>query len=86
MSRYKRTLGDHLHARKLSGQQAEAAIGVAVLNRMMDAGCPDSIRIVCNPRGRMGPLRLVRSRCTNAPSRCSSLCLGLVCRRGQTRK
>jgi hypothetical protein len=29
MSRYKRILGDHLHARKLPGQQAEAAIGVA---------------------------------------------------------
>jgi hypothetical protein len=26
MSRYKRILGDHLHARKLIGQQAEAAI------------------------------------------------------------
>ena len=45
MSRYKRILGDHLHARKLPGQQAEAAIGVAVLNRMMDAGRPDSVRV-----------------------------------------
>jgi hypothetical protein len=45
MSRYKRILGDHLHARKLAGQQAEAAIGVAVLNRMIDAGRPDSVRI-----------------------------------------
>ena len=45
MSRYKRILGDHLHARKLSGQQAEAAIGVAVLNRMIDAGCPESVRL-----------------------------------------
>jgi transposase len=45
MARYKRILGDHLHARKLPGQQAEAAIGVAVLNRMIDAGCPDSVRI-----------------------------------------
>jgi hypothetical protein len=45
MSRYKRILGDHLHARKLSGQQAEAAIGVAVLNRMIDAGRPDSVRV-----------------------------------------
>ena len=44
MSRYKRILGDHLHARKLSGQQAEAAIGVAILNRMIDAGRPDSVR------------------------------------------
>jgi hypothetical protein len=45
MSRYKRILGNHLHARKLIGQQAEAAIGVAVLNRMIDAGRPDSVHI-----------------------------------------
>ena len=45
MARYKRILGDHLHARKLPGQQAEAAIGVAVLNRMIDAGRPDSVRV-----------------------------------------
>jgi IS5 family transposase len=45
MSRYKRILGDHLHARKLSNQQAEAAIGVAVLDRMIDARCPDSVPI-----------------------------------------
>src|SRR3954468_10572963 len=45
MSRYKRILGDHLHARKLSGQQAEAAIGVTVLNRMIDAGRPKSVRV-----------------------------------------
>ena len=45
MSRYKRILGDHFHARKLSGQQAEAAVGVAALNRMMDAGRPDSVRV-----------------------------------------
>jgi hypothetical protein len=45
MARYKRILGDRLHARKLPGQQVEAAIGVAVLNRMIDAGRPDSVRI-----------------------------------------
>jgi hypothetical protein len=45
MSRYKCILGDHLHARKLSGQQAEAAIGVAVLNRMIDVGRPESVRV-----------------------------------------
>jgi hypothetical protein len=44
MARYKQILGDHLHARKLPGQQAEATIGVAVLNRMSDAGRPDSVR------------------------------------------
>lgn len=37
MARYKRILGDHLHARKLPGQQAETALGVAILNRMIDA-------------------------------------------------
>jgi len=45
MSRYKRILGGYLHARKLPGQQAEAAIGVAVLNRMIGAGRPKSVRV-----------------------------------------
>jgi transposase len=45
MARYKRILGDHLHARELPGQQAEAAIGVAVLNRMIEAGRPNSVRV-----------------------------------------
>ena len=45
MARYKRILGDHLHARKLPAQRAEAAVGVAVLNRMIYAGRPDSVRI-----------------------------------------
>ena len=35
----------HLHSRRLSGQQAEASTGVAVLNRMIDVGRPDSVRI-----------------------------------------
>ena len=45
MARYKGILGDHLHARALPGQQAEAAIGVAVLNRMIEAGRRSSVRI-----------------------------------------
>lgn len=45
MARYKQILGGHLHARTLPGQQTEAAIGVAVLNRMIDGGRPNSIRI-----------------------------------------
>jgi transposase len=45
MARYKGILGDHLRARALPGQQAEAALGVAVLNRMIEAGRPNSVRI-----------------------------------------
>jgi len=33
-----------LRARSFSGQKAEAAVGLAVLNRMLDAGRPDSVR------------------------------------------
>jgi hypothetical protein len=44
MGRYKAIIGPCLRARSFSGQQAEAAIGVAVLNRMMNAGRPDSVR------------------------------------------
>ena len=44
MGRYKGIIGPCLRARSFAGQQAEAAIGVAVLNRMLGAGCPDSVR------------------------------------------
>ncbi len=44
MARYKGILGDRLHARSLSAQQAEAIIGVTALNRMLDAGRPISGR------------------------------------------
>ena len=44
MGRYKAIIGPCLRARSFSGQQAEAAVGVAVLNRMLDAGHPDSVR------------------------------------------
>ena len=44
MGRYKGILGPCLRARSFSGQQAEAAVGVAVLNRMLDAGRPDAVR------------------------------------------
>jgi hypothetical protein len=44
MAHYKRILGDQLRARTLPGQQTEAAIGVAVLNRMSDQARPNSVR------------------------------------------
>jgi len=44
MGRYKRIIGPTLRARSPSGQVTEVDIGVAVLNRMLHAGRPDSIR------------------------------------------
>ena len=44
MGRYKALIGPRLRARSLPAQQAEAAIGVAVLNRMLAAGRPNSVR------------------------------------------
>jgi hypothetical protein len=44
MGRYKAIIGPCLRAQSFSGQKAEAAVGVAVLNRMLDAGRPDSVR------------------------------------------
>jgi hypothetical protein len=44
MGRYKSLIGPRLRARGFAGQQIEAAIGVAVLNRMLAAGRPDSVR------------------------------------------
>jgi hypothetical protein len=42
--RYKALIGPRLRARGFNAQQTEAAIGVAVLNRMLAAGRPDSVR------------------------------------------
>jgi hypothetical protein len=44
MGRYRAIIGSCLRARSFSGQQAEAAVGVAVLNRMLDAGRPNPVR------------------------------------------
>jgi len=45
MGRYKALIGPRLRARGFAAQQTEATIGVAVLNRMLAAGCPNSIRV-----------------------------------------
>jgi hypothetical protein len=47
MGRYKALIGPRLRARGFAAQQTEAAIGVAVLNRMLAAGRPRSVR--CRP-------------------------------------
>ena len=44
MGRYKSIVGRKLRARDWRGQKTEAAIGVAVLNRMLAAGRPNSVR------------------------------------------
>jgi hypothetical protein len=44
MGRYKSLIGPRLRARGFAARQTEAAIGVAVLNRMLAAGRPDSVR------------------------------------------
>ena len=44
MGRYKALIGPRLRARGFTAQQTEAAIGVAVLNQMLAAGRPRSVR------------------------------------------
>jgi hypothetical protein len=44
MGRYKAIIGPCLRARSFSGQNVEVRVGVAVLNRMLHAGRPDSVR------------------------------------------
>ena len=44
MGRYKALIGSRLRAHGFAAQQTEAAIGTAVLNRMLTAGRPKSIR------------------------------------------
>ena len=46
MGRYKSLIGTRLRDWGFSAQQTEAAIGVVVLNRMLAAGRPHSVR--CN--------------------------------------
>jgi hypothetical protein len=54
MGRYKTLIGPRLRAHDLAAQQTEAAIGVAVPNRMLAAGRPDSVRrqqVIASPLG-----------------------------------
>jgi hypothetical protein len=44
MSRYKRIIGDTLRSHSRPAQEIETRIAVNVLNRMLDLGCPESVR------------------------------------------
>jgi hypothetical protein len=44
MGRYKALIGSRLRTRGFAVQQTEAAVGVAVLNKMLAAGRPRSVR------------------------------------------
>jgi hypothetical protein len=44
MGRYKALIGPRLRARGFAAQQTEAAIGITVLNQMLAAERPDSVR------------------------------------------
>jgi transposase len=44
MGRYKTLIGPRLRSRGFAAQQTEAAVGMAVLNRMLATGRPDSVR------------------------------------------
>jgi hypothetical protein len=46
MGRYKALIGTRLRARHDAGRHTEAAVGAVVLNRMLAAGRPNSVRIV----------------------------------------
>ena len=45
MSRYKRVIGDGLRSHTDQRRATEVAVAVHVLNRMLDLGCPTSVRI-----------------------------------------
>jgi hypothetical protein len=45
MSRYKRVIGDALRSRADRRRATEVAIGVHVLNRMLELGRPESVRV-----------------------------------------
>jgi len=50
MGRYKRIIGPQLRARSFAVQQTEAAIGVAVLNRMLEARQENRMIWLITPR------------------------------------
>jgi hypothetical protein len=68
MGRYKTLIGPRLRARDFAAQQTEAAIGVAVLNRMLVAGRPDSVRRqpVTAQQFEVGAISPSVWKCTNA--------------------
>src|SRR3954452_23391355 len=45
IGRFKRVIGDGLHSRTDQRQPTEMNVGVAVLNRMLELGLPESVRI-----------------------------------------
>jgi hypothetical protein len=45
VSRYKRVIGDALRSRTDPGRATEAAVGARVLNRMLELGRPESVRV-----------------------------------------
>ena len=45
VSRYKRVIGDALRSRTDPGRATEVAVGVHVLNRMLEFGRPESVRV-----------------------------------------
>lgn len=49
MGRYKALIGPRLRARNDAGRRTEAAVGAVVLNRMLAAGRPNSVRTVRQP-------------------------------------
>ena len=68
MGRYKSLIGPRLRARGFEAQQTEAAIGVTVLNRMLAAGRPNSVRCKCEAAYQIGVgvLSPLTFKCTNA--------------------
>ena len=53
ISRWKRVIGDGLRSRTDGRQATEVAIAANALNRMLDLGRPEYVRIAC-PRGGVG--------------------------------
>ena len=49
MARYKAIIGDRLHSRGDAARRTEAVVGVAVLNRRLDAARPNSVRRATAP-------------------------------------
>jgi hypothetical protein len=79
MGRYKALIGPRLRARGFAAQQTEAAIGVAVLNRMLAAGRPKSFVAGASSHDEpgLGPSGTLPDERTNAESQATAIWLSL---------
>jgi hypothetical protein len=65
VARWEHVIGDGLRSRTDKGRETGVDVAIHVLNRMLQLGCPSSVRIAC-PRIGRGNCALISGPCNNA--------------------